>query len=113
MPHCIIEYSNNLKKSLEPSKLVSVVHQAAAESNLFDLEDIRSRALGFDDYQLQADKNSFIHVTLRIMIGRSEAQKNHLSSIVISALEKLELTSVVLSVEICDIDKSTYAKVTI
>lgn len=113
MPHCIIEYSNNVEKSIEPSKLVSVVHQAAIESGLFDTQDIRSRAIAFEDYQIRADKHSFIHVTMRIMFGRNDAQKNLLSAKVVSALETLKLKSIVLSVEICDIDKTTYAKVTL
>lgn len=113
MPHCIIEYSKNLQKSVEPSKLISVVHQAAIESDLFDETDIRSRATAFDDYQIRADKHHFIHVTLRIMHGRSQEQKNQLSGKIIKALESLNLTSIILSVEICDIDKTTYAKVTL
>lgn len=113
MPHCIIEYSKNLQKSVEPSAFIAVVHQAAIESDLFEPEDIRARAIAFDDYQIRADKNSFIHVTLRIMHGRNELQKNQLSSKVMQALESLNLASIILSVEICDIDKTTYAKVTI
>lgn len=113
MPHCIIEFSKNLEKSIEPSVLISVVHQAAIESGLFDPDDIRSRAIVFDEFQIRADKMSFIHVTLRIMFGRSEAQKNGLSRKVMAALERLNLTSIVLSVEICDIDHPTYTKVTI
>lgn len=76
MPHCIIEYSKNLQKTVEPAELISLVHQAAFSSDLFDLKDMRSRAIAFDDYLVRDDKDSFIHVTLRIMIGRTETQKN-------------------------------------
>lgn len=113
MPHCIIEYSKNLQKLVKPSKIISVVHQAAVESDLFDPTDIRSRATAFDDYQNRADKQHFIHVTLRIMHGRNQAQKTQLSRKIIKALESLNLSSIILSVEICDIDKTTYAKVTL
>uniref|UniRef100_A0A2A4Z2V1 5-carboxymethyl-2-hydroxymuconate isomerase n=1 Tax=OCS116 cluster bacterium TaxID=2030921 RepID=A0A2A4Z2V1_9PROT len=113
MPHCIIEYSKSLQKSVEPSAFIAVVHQAAIESGLFDPDDIRSRAIAFDDYQIRGDKQHFIHVTLRIMHGRNDSQKNQLSSTVMQALESLNLTSIILSVEICDIDKTTYAKVTL
>ena len=90
-----------------------MVHQAAIESDLFDPQDIRSRATAFDDYQIRADKHSFIHVTLRIMIGRNDAQKTQLSGEILTALETLNLQSIILSVEICDIDKTTHAKVTL
>ncbi|PCI85896.1 MAG: 5-carboxymethyl-2-hydroxymuconate isomerase [Hyphomicrobiales bacterium] len=113
MPHCIIEYSKNLQKSIEPSALISVVHQAAIECGLFEPDDIRSRAVAFDDHQIRADKHSFIHVTLRIMIGRSTAQKQQLSREIMAALETLKLSSIIFSVEICDIDQTTYTKVTL
>lgn len=110
MPHCIIEYSKNLQKSVEPSEIISVVHQAAIESDLFDTQDIRSRATAYEDYKIRADKEYFIHVTMRIMFGRNDIQKNHLSSKVLAALETLNLPSIILSVEICDIDKKPMPK---
>lgn len=35
MPHCVIEYSVNLQKVIEPPKLVGLVHEAAIASDLF------------------------------------------------------------------------------
>ncbi len=113
MPHCIIEYSTGLAKFVTPSKLVSVVHAAAHESGLFVATDIRSRALAFDGYKIRTDKEYFLHVTAKIMSGRNQEQKQKLSQKIMAALEKLDLESIILSVQICDIDKNCYAKTTI
>lgn len=113
MPHCVIEYSKNLQKIVESSDLIAAVHQAAIGSDLFDTDDIRTRAAAFEDFQIRADKHGFIHVTLRILAGRTNAQKSQLSQKVLAALEAFNFNSIILSVEIRDIDTSTYVKVTL
>ncbi|MCJ8323583.1 MAG: 5-carboxymethyl-2-hydroxymuconate Delta-isomerase [Rhizobiales bacterium] len=109
----MIEYSKNLQKIVEPSNLISAVHQAAIGSDLFDTNDIRTRAMVFEDFQIRADKHHFIHVTLRIMTGRTNAQKTQLSQKVLAALKTFNFSSIILSVEIRDIDQPTYAKETL
>ncbi|PKG84299.1 5-carboxymethyl-2-hydroxymuconate isomerase [Colwellia sp. 75C3] len=114
MPHCIIEHSS----SIDSNALISLVFSASLESLLFEKDgsDIKVRALPFTQYQtgvLQsgADQLDFIHVTLKILSGRNTEQKKMLSNVVLSSLETLALKSCSISVEVVDIDRTTYAKV--
>lgn len=52
----------------------------------------------------------FIHVVLKILSGRSTAQKHMLSSMVLVKLQQLALPSVSITVEVLDIDRASYAK---
>jgi 5-carboxymethyl-2-hydroxymuconate isomerase len=111
VPHCIIEYSQDLEVEIEPSKLIKLVHQGAATSKLFDESHIKTRALAYTYYQTGISDNAFIHVTAKILSGRTQAQKAGLSKSILSQLEKLALSSVTITVQICDIETESYAKI--
>lgn len=108
MPHCIIEHSS----SIEAPELIEKVFQGAFESNLFaeDGSDIKVRSLAYDHYQTGTVKEDFIHVVVRILSGRSEEDKLFLSKSVMSQLEQMDLVGASLTVEIVDIDRSSYSK---
>lgn len=110
MPHCIIEYSSNLSPALSLEQLVESVHLGALESDLFELDDIKTRATSYEHFKLGGDTEHFIHVTVRLLSGRTQQQKNRLSQLVLKQLADLELLSISLSVEVCDINRETYAK---
>jgi len=110
LPHCIIEYSASLIDVVTPQTIIERVHQAALSSELFSSDDIKIRALAFRDYSLSDGSQQFIHITLRILSGRSDEQKNSLSQRVLNQLLQLELSSISLTVEVCDIDRTSYAK---
>lgn len=109
MPHCIIEHSSEI----DGNSLVSLVHNAALASELFDPEgsDIKVRAIAFSNYQTGSVDINFIHVTLKILSGRSMVQKSKLSHLVLQKIESLSLTGCSISVEIDDIVRESYAKV--
>ncbi|ROR98001.1 5-carboxymethyl-2-hydroxymuconate isomerase [Sinobacterium caligoides] len=107
MPHCIIEHSKNL----EPAKLIDAVYQGARKSNLFEDDDIKSRTMGFDYYQSGSTKNSFVHVTTKILSGRNLEQRAMLSRSILSELESLNIQSTSLTVEVVEIERTSYAKV--
>lgn len=65
MPHCIIEHSKNLKSA----ELIDAVNQGARNSQLFEDDDIKSRAIEFDYYQSGSKKSSFVHVTTKYYLG--------------------------------------------
>lgn len=108
MPHCIIEHSS----SLDASELNHVVFQGALESKLFDPEgrDIKVRRIAYDDFQTGTERQDFIHVTVRILSGRSDEAKLRLSHSVLEKLESLSLSDTSLTVEIVDMDRDSYAK---
>ena len=53
----------------------------------------------------------FIHVTLKILSGRSIEQKTMLSRSVLGMLEMFVLEKASISVEVVDIERESYAKV--
>ena len=111
MPHCIIEYAKDIEPLVAPQKLISAVFQGAAKSQLFAKDShIKTRAIAYDHYQIGTNKNHFVHVTLKILSGRTSEQRQHLSSLVLNELSLLKFTDTSLTVEVCDIDKECYAK---
>ena len=110
MPHCIIEYSKEIENSLSPARLLKAVQQGAFNSGLFQERDIKTRTLSFEHYQVGNTELRFIHVTVRILSGRTAEQRANLSNSVLGTLEALGLSSTSLTVEICEIDKESYAK---
>ena len=110
MPHCIIEYSNGIESTIDISTLVSAVYQGALSSALFAPEDIKCRAIPYAHFHAGGDRVDFIHVVLKILQGRDTQQKTSLSRYVLMALETLPLTCISLTVEVVDIETSSYQK---
>jgi 5-carboxymethyl-2-hydroxymuconate isomerase len=110
MPHCIIEYSRELQGFIQPEFLINSVHLGAVKSELFETLDIKTRILPFEYSSSGGVKQDFIHVTIKILSGRSMEQRKSLSNCVLIELDKLPITSVSLTVEVVDIEKESYGK---
>jgi len=118
MPHAIIEYSQSLAESakhkISPESLMASVFDGAKHSKLFDAADIKVRTIAFEHHLSgeipETNDRPFIHVTMKILSGRTLEQRTHLSECVMAALEQLKLESLSLTVEILDIEKASYIK---
>ena len=110
MPHCIIEYSSKLELGGHPKRLVEAVHQGALDSQLFEPQDVKTRAIAFEQVKHQPASPNFVHVTVKLLAGRVPAQKRQLSAAVLERLKALGLTQISLTVDIVDIDTDCYAK---
>lgn len=110
MPHCIIEYSKSLENQLVPDDILQAVHNGTVASRLFSLADIKVRAIPYTWHYLAADTQDFIHVTVKILAGRTLEQKQILSKSILQALSVMSLSSISLTVEVCDIDAPSYSK---
>lgn len=110
MPHCIVEYSQAIERTLRPEILVETVQQAALASGLFEPDHVRTRAIAYTRCISGHGAENFVHATLRILSGRDLRQKKALSERVLGELEGLGLSSVSLTVEVCDMDRETYSK---
>ncbi|MDO6563372.1 5-carboxymethyl-2-hydroxymuconate isomerase [Amphritea sp. 1_MG-2023] len=108
MPHCIVEHS----ASLNGEDLLPLVFQGALNSNLFaaDGRDIKVRAQAYRVYQTGNTSSDFIHVVLKILSGREEADKQKLSLLVLEELCGLNLTACSITVEVIDMDRDSYVK---
>ncbi|MEH0156822.1 hypothetical protein V6R21_22015 [Limibacter armeniacum] len=108
MPHCIVEHSS----FINASELNNKVFLGALESNLFepDGKDIKVRSIAYEHYQTGSEREDFIHITVRILSGRTEEDKLKLSKAIMCQLESLQLVGMSLTVEIVDIERSSYSK---
>lgn len=108
MPHCIIEHSASLNSEL----LVSLVFSGALKSALFEADgsDIKVRAIAYQSYLTGIEKSDFVHVVLKILSGRTSAQKQSLTQAVLDELQQLGLQGCSFTVEVLDIDRASYAK---
>lgn len=110
MPHLIIEFSQDLAEAEQVEAMLDAVHQAAAGTGLFEVGHIRVRAVPVAYYRVGGEREPFIHVQCRIHAGRSEAQKRQLSEAVLAAIREQGWPAKVMTVEVVEMDRSTYAK---
>lgn len=114
MPHQIIEYSSNLEDRINIRRLVDILHAAAVRLVVLPRAGVRTRAVRRDLYRI-ADghvENTFVHVTLRLAVGRSREVKAAVGEQLFTALTKhIEPSDdsfpVALSLEIQEIDPVT------
>ena len=108
MPHCIIDYSRDV--SIEIDRLLEAVHLGAMDSGLFPEYDIKTRAVEFSQHRTGQTRDSFVHVAVHLLSGRSDEQKTGLSERVLARIEPLLPTVASVGVEIIDMHRASYRK---
>lgn len=108
MPHCIIEYSSDI--TIKASVLMSVVFEGALASNLFEEDHIKTRAIAYEHYQKGTTRDKFLHVSVRILSGRTLEQRMLLSGKVLEKLDALGLKLVTITVEVIEMERESYVK---
>ncbi|MDX7985894.1 5-carboxymethyl-2-hydroxymuconate Delta-isomerase [Xenorhabdus sp. 12] len=73
MPHFYAECTDNIRADANLPVLFAKVNQALAETGIFPVGGIRSRAIWLDTWQMADGKHdyAFVHMTLKIGAGRS------------------------------------------
>jgi len=110
MPHVIIEYSAEVAGQIDIDELISAAHEAALSSDLFPEYDIKTRAVAYAHHRTGQTRDSFVHVSVHLLDGRSDAQKAMLSEAVLARLEPLLPQVVSVGVEIVDMHRASYRK---
>lgn len=108
MPHCIVEFSNSLIDNVSPDEMMKTVYQATLDTDFFEPATIKVRAASYLYTMGMAER--FIHVTAKILSGRTTEQKMELSNLILQRLQCLPFSAVELSVDIVDMEKKTYGK---
>ena len=88
MPHILIEHSSNLSDRVDLGGLPRTDHQAALDTGVFPEGGIRTRCVPRESYLIadgHAD-NAFIHLVLRIGVGRDIETRQRAASEVFEAL---------------------------
>ncbi|WP_323837628.1 5-carboxymethyl-2-hydroxymuconate Delta-isomerase [Photorhabdus africana] len=73
MPHFYAECTENIREQANLPELFAKVNQALADTGIFPLGGIRSRAIWLDTWQMADGQHdyAFVHMTLKIGAGRS------------------------------------------
>ena len=110
MPHFVFEYSRQNCDAKTVKKLLATAHEVGAASNVMSADDIKARAIGYDDFQFAGDIDSFVHVTIRLLEGRTDAQKESLSVQMRTRLRAMLPDVDSISVDIRDMNPIAYKK---
>ena len=111
MPHCIIEYTPNTP--IDTRELLQTAHQVMIDSGLFGVADIKTRAVLVNDFVLGAssvNEGDFVHVTVRLLDGRTMAQKQALTSSMVKTLRTRLPEVSCITTDIIDMVRDSYAK---
>ena len=88
MPHFTIEYSANLDKRVDMSRVVEVVRKAAVETGIFPLGGIRVRAVRCEHFAIADGRGDygFLDMVLRLGEGRDLATRKKAGDHIFKAL---------------------------
>ncbi len=116
MPHLTVEYSGNLPHFPEAETLSALNATLCAHPEVQDEADLKTRFVVADSFEIgTAPANrAFVHAQLRLLSGRTPEAKKDLSGRIAAVLRDLtprpQGVMVQLSVEVVDMDRSSYAK---
>ena len=112
MPHLILEYSNNFDGELDFEPFFVTLHKLLEEKLPTDISSCKSRCIARELFFIGDChiKNAFAHLTIKILAGRTDENKNKLGNEILKMMRnffhphKCNLI-LQLSVEVIDLDK--------
>lgn len=111
MPHFYAECTENIRQQAELPALFAKVNSALAETGIFPLGGIRSRAIWLDTWQMADGKHNyaFVHMTLKIGSGRSLESRQQVGDMLFGLIREhfaalMESRYLALSFEIEELD---------
>lgn len=109
MPHFILDLSPGVLARRAPEELLRVVHDAADTSGLFAKGGIKVRTRAYDHYTVGDTQHDFLHVFGHIMEGRTLEQRKALSASIVKRLKELLPDVPVISMNVAEFEKASYA----
>lgn len=93
MPHVIVEYTENIRAQADVPGLLKTINETLiAQDGVFPIGGIRSRAIALQDYRIAdgdaAADDAFVHITLKIGAGRSDAVKQRVGDDLFDAIKR-------------------------
>ena len=117
MPHCILEYSDNVVDPPEFRVLFGELHELLVGTGEFQLGDIKSRAIRCADYRVGdgASDRAFVALQICILEGRPDELKSRLTAGALPILERhFTATRVArrcsVSARVTDMHRASYAR---
>ncbi|OBT16461.1 5-carboxymethyl-2-hydroxymuconate isomerase [Vibrio sp. UCD-FRSSP16_10] len=114
MPSLVMEYTDALEGRLNTHSLLQDMHQVMIESDLFEINSIKSRPLRCHSWLIgdSEDQHDFIHVTVELLGGRTTEQKKLLSHGIFQLLTEQASWVGSLTVNIREMDAECFYKQT-
>lgn len=110
MPHFIIEHGNALADDTDRQAAMAVAADCGAACGFILPEDIKVRLRACDDFLALDGRQSFVHVTVRMLEGRSDARKTALAIALRDGFAQRFPKIESISIEICDMHAESYKK---
>ena len=110
MPHLVIEYSQGALSKEAVGHLMAGLAAAAARTRVMKEQDIKVRAQGYGDFLVAGKEDTFVHLSVYLLAGRTPEQKVDLSEQLRHVLIEACPEVVSLSVDIRDMDPVAYKK---
>jgi 5-carboxymethyl-2-hydroxymuconate isomerase len=110
MPHLVIEYSRDALQREKVAELMERLYEAAWQTGVMNAADVKVRALAYDDFLLAGKRDSFVHLSVYLLAGRTPEQKVELSTRLRQVMVESGADVVSLSVDIRDMDPIAYKK---
>ena len=118
MPHCVLEYSDNIVEQSHIKELLVEINDFLANTGLFNKADIKSRAFCHDIYIVGdgAGDRAFASLNIYILSGRENDVKSMISMGALKILEKALQLSITekqcsVTVQITDLHRESYARI--
>ena len=121
MPHVIVEHSVNFPKN-SVKKIQTEIQKimtSITEGN-FDADQCKCRSISFDEYLVglpNQDNASFIHISIKILGGRSAEVRKKLATKAAASVQKtfeesqLKTERCDISVDVIEMDRESYQKI--
>ncbi|MVA98965.1 5-carboxymethyl-2-hydroxymuconate isomerase [Nitratireductor sp. CAU 1489] len=110
MPHFVIEHSAGLDRDDAIEQAIGLCHEAGARSGVMNPDDIKVRAASYERFRFAGGIESFIHVTVSLLEGRTDAQKEGLAVLLRDRLSARFGDVDSISIDVRDMNPVAYKK---
>ena len=108
MPHFVIDCSPSILEQQDWQTLLSIVHDTADATGLFDAGNIKVRVRPYEYSTVGNEPGDFLHVFGYIMQGRTVQQRAELSEAIIRELKMLFPEVPIVSMNVMEFEQATY-----
>ncbi|MBT2406184.1 MULTISPECIES: 5-carboxymethyl-2-hydroxymuconate Delta-isomerase [unclassified Streptomyces] len=117
MPHLVLEYSGNIRETVDATALFTELHSALAGAGGFRLQDFKSRATRVRTYFIGdgSREQAFVNLDIRTFGGKPPELRTAVSEAALAVLREhfrrtLAETDCDVSVQITELDRPSYAR---
>ena len=110
MPHFVIEYSRDIEEKYDINKVMQIAYDSGVESGVMQAKDIKVRARPYDHYRILNEGDRFLHISVFLLEGRTDKQKEHVALILRENLQTYLIDVTSISIDIRDMNALAYKK---